>query len=102
MLLGSSGPSLVATPEQAAEPDADSASTEAEHDARPFDGAATRFTLRLPEDLKERVDGAAASAGVSANPWLVRAAERALGAPPSPSTPTSSTRPGRSLSGWIA
>jgi HicB family len=37
-----------------------------------------RITLRLPESLKSRVEGAAAASGVSVNTWLVQAANRAL------------------------
>ncbi len=37
-----------------------------------------RITLRLPESLKSRLDGAAAASGVSVNTWLVQALNRAL------------------------
>jgi hypothetical protein len=49
-------------------------------------GDVARITLRLPEALKEQVEAAAASAGVSVNTWLVRAAAGALSA--APGTPT--------------
>ncbi|HZS23379.1 MAG TPA: toxin-antitoxin system HicB family antitoxin [Gaiellaceae bacterium] len=42
-----------------------------------------RITLRLPESLKARLDGAAAAAGVSANTWLVQALQRQLESRPS-------------------
>ncbi|WP_309115337.1 toxin-antitoxin system HicB family antitoxin [Saccharothrix sp.] len=42
------------------------------------DGAMTRINLRLPEHLKQRVEEAAAQAGISVNAWLVRAASSAL------------------------
>ncbi|GAA0234020.1 hypothetical protein GCM10010492_36070 [Saccharothrix mutabilis subsp. mutabilis] len=42
------------------------------------DGAMTRINLRLPEHLKQRVEDAAAQAGISVNAWLVRAASAAL------------------------
>ncbi|MFI9814709.1 toxin-antitoxin system HicB family antitoxin [Saccharothrix variisporea] len=42
------------------------------------DGAMTRINLRLPEHLKQRVEEAAATAGISVNAWLVRAASAAL------------------------
>ncbi|MEJ2855861.1 MULTISPECIES: toxin-antitoxin system HicB family antitoxin [unclassified Saccharothrix] len=42
------------------------------------DGAMTRINLRLPEHLKQRVEEAAATAGISVNSWLVRAASAAL------------------------
>jgi hypothetical protein len=47
--------------------------------AEPADEAfSARITLRLPERLKARIDGAAALAGVSVNTWLVQALARAL------------------------
>jgi len=42
------------------------------------EGATARINLRLPEHLKARVDEAAASEGLSANTWLVRAVSAAL------------------------
>jgi len=44
-----------------------------------------RITLRLPESLKNRLDGAAAQSGVSVNTWLVQVLVRAL----EPRTPSS-------------
>jgi HicB family len=38
----------------------------------PDDGGTARFSLRLPEQLKPRVEAAAAQAGLSVNAWLVR------------------------------
>ncbi len=35
-----------------------------------------RITLRLPEDLKSRIEKAATNEGVSLNSWLLRASER--------------------------
>lgn len=55
-----------------------------------------RITLRLPESLKSRLDGAAAQAGVSVNTWLVQALSRAL--EPRPSTPGGASR--RRLTGY--
>jgi hypothetical protein len=46
------------------------------------DGAGTaRVTLRLSESLKVRVEAEAASAGLSVNAWLVRAAAQAAESP---------------------
>ena len=42
------------------------------------EGGTSRLTLRLPEQLKPRVDDAAAKAGISVNAWLVRAVAAAL------------------------
>lgn len=41
------------------------------------DEATVRISLRLPENLKNRVEQAAARAGVSINTWLIRAAAAA-------------------------
>jgi len=56
------------------------------------EGGTLRITLRLPEQLKSRVDDAAARLGVSVNTWLVRAVATAM--EPSP-RPSSDTRRGR-------
>ncbi|MEE6282258.1 histidine kinase [Georgenia sunbinii] len=62
------------------------------------EGATARVSLRLPENVKERVEDAAAREGVSVNTWLVRAAQAQLtGARPA-SEPQSTT--GRRLTGW--
>lgn len=42
------------------------------------EGAVTRSTLRLPEQVKVRVDAAAARSGLSVNAWLIRAVTSAL------------------------
>jgi hypothetical protein len=38
-----------------------------------------RFSLRLPDDLKVRIDERAAAEGTSTNTWMVRALESAVG-----------------------
>jgi hypothetical protein len=38
-----------------------------------------RFSLRLPDDLKARIDERAAAEGASTNTWMVRALESAVG-----------------------
>jgi hypothetical protein len=45
------------------------------------DGATARISLRLPDALKTRAEGAAAAAGTSLNSWLVRAVASAVDAP---------------------
>jgi HicB family len=42
------------------------------------DGLSARITLRLPDSLKNAVERAAESEGVSVNTWLVRALQRAV------------------------
>lgn len=64
-----------------------------------------RITLRLPEELKLRIEAAAARDGLSLNAWLVKALARstshALSAPLAPSAPVAPTAPsiGRQLRG---
>jgi HicB family len=43
------------------------------------DGGSARITLRLPGNLKNRVDEAAARSGLSVNAWLVQAVQDAVG-----------------------
>jgi hypothetical protein len=43
------------------------------------DGGTWRVTLRLPENMRTRVDAAARADGLSVNAWLVRAVSAALG-----------------------
>jgi hypothetical protein len=43
------------------------------------DGGTWRVTLRLPEQLRPRVDAAARGEGLSVNAWLVRTVTAALG-----------------------
>jgi hypothetical protein len=67
------------------------------------DGGTARITLRLPEQLKARVEEAAGREGFSVNTWLVRAVTRGL----EPGNPAgSSDRPrnrwsGQHYSGWV-
>ncbi|SNR62296.1 ribbon-helix-helix protein, CopG family [Blastococcus mobilis] len=56
------------------------------------EGGTLRITLRLPEQLKARVDEAAARLGVSVNSWLVRAVTTAVDPG---SRPSSDPRRGR-------
>jgi hypothetical protein len=67
------------------------------------DGATARISFRLPEQLKARVEEAAARAGLSVNAWLVRATAAAL-------APVDGERPapqrvnrggGQRFSGWV-
>ena len=45
------------------------------------EGASARITLRLADALKDQVEAAAASGGVSANTWIVRTLARAVTQP---------------------
>ena len=65
----------------------------------PDEGPTTRTTLRMPEELRARVEDAAASAGVSINTWLVRAVTRSLAPEPSPRRGRPSE--GSRITGWV-
>jgi len=67
------------------------------------EAATARITLRLPEQLKARIEDAAGREGFSVNTWLVRAVSQGLDA-------TGDTRPadsrrsrkyGQQYSGWV-
>jgi hypothetical protein len=64
------------------------------------DTATSRTTLRLPDQLKARVDQAAADDGLSVNSWLVRAIAAAL-EPKNRRTARRESRSGDSFTGWV-
>ncbi|MFC3455173.1 toxin-antitoxin system HicB family antitoxin [Amycolatopsis speibonae] len=69
------------------------------------EGATARINFRLPEQLKARVEEAAAAQGRSVNAWLVRAASAALRpseqtAPPA--SPSSGHRAAQRYTGWVS
>jgi hypothetical protein len=67
-------------------------------------GDVARMTLRLPEQLKELVEQAAATEGISVNAWLVRAIWGAVGggrtAPPHPPFPPGRASFGKRVTGY--
>ena len=63
--------------------------------AEPDTGGTARFSLRLPDRLKPRLDEAAERAGISVNAWLVRTISAALDGGASRPAP----RDGRG--GWV-
>ena len=66
------------------------------------DGGTARITLRLPEQLKARVEDAAGREGFSVNNWLVRAVTRGL--EPSEGGGSADRRKkwsGQHYSGWV-
>jgi hypothetical protein len=65
------------------------------------EAATARITLRLPEQLKARIEDAAGRAGFSVNTWLVRAVSQGLeGAGPSADS-RRSRKYGQQYSGWV-
>jgi hypothetical protein len=70
-------PEFVVTPPPSAEPlDMEPASPPPVMEGE--DGGVSRINLRLPDQLKARVEQAAAADGLSVNAWLVRAASSAV------------------------
>jgi len=70
------------------------------------DTVSSRTTLRLPDQLKARVERAAADEGMSVNSWLVRAIAAALDVPPATeprrtSITISAGRMGDRFTGWV-
>ena len=66
------------------------------------EGTTSRITLRLPENLKARVEDAAGKEGFSVNTWLVRAVTRALGSDaPGGSGRRRGRWSGQQYSGWV-
>ena len=65
------------------------------------DGAMARLNVRLPEQLKARIEEAATQEKISANVWLVRAAAAALDSA-SAYRPVNQVRPGsQQFTGWV-
>jgi len=64
------------------------------------DGAVSRINLRLPDQLKQRVEEAASRDRLSINAWLVRAANTALGADASRPAHRRSVY-GEKYTGWV-
>jgi hypothetical protein len=65
------------------------------------DEATVRISLRLPEHLKNRVEQAAARAGVSINTWLIRAAAAAADSEPGRPSTVSPAGGGQRYTGWV-
>jgi hypothetical protein len=65
------------------------------------DGAMSRINLRMPDQLKSRVELAASGEGLSVNSWLVRAATAALERlDPDARRASRSPRSGQRYTGW--
>jgi len=71
-------PEFVVTLPPAEPADADAGTPAADWPTTPDDGAIARINVRMPDQLKTRVEQAAAAERLSVNAWLVRAAATAL------------------------
>jgi hypothetical protein len=96
---------FVVTPPPAAEhePEPATAPPPPSSGADADEGGTARITLRLPEQLKGRIEDAAGREGFSVNTWLVRAVSRGLDpAESSGSTDRRRNRwSGQQYSGWV-
>lgn len=91
-------PAEAERPPAEAEPVAPSAVPEREEGT----GSTTRINLRLPDDLKSRVEKAADREHLSVNAWLVRAAANALETVRTPrGTGRSGADGGQRYTGWV-
>ena len=93
---------FLVTPPPADEPPAGPAPDAAVPDAD--DGSMLRITLRLPEQLKVRVEESAARLGSSVNTWLVRVVADAVARadrPPAPESHRSRWSSGQTYPGWV-
>ncbi len=71
--------------------------------SEPDEGGTARFSLRLPEQLKPRVEAAAAQAGLSVNAWLVRVVAGAVErGEASGRAERSRSSLGQSFRGWVS
>lgn len=101
--LRGSEPSFVVTPPPAEptfddEPDVAATPLPADLD----EGATARINFRLPEQLKGRVEAAAAAAGLSVNAWLVRAVSNSLNVDQrGPRTQRRAPRGRNQQTGWV-
>ncbi|HUR09089.1 MAG TPA: hypothetical protein VM347_41575 [Nonomuraea sp.] len=93
-------PGFVVTPPPVGQPFGDPGG--AERGAKPPDadeGGTSRISLRVPEQLKPRIEEAAGREGLSVNTWLVRAVSAAL--EPDGGARRAGPRTPRSHSGWV-
>ena len=65
------------------------------------DSAMARINVRLPEQLKARIEEAAAKEKISANVWLVRAAAAALDSTAAPPSVNRARIGGQQFTGWV-
>lgn len=92
-------PDFVVTPPPAEEDFGDVGASGTLAPAEDVAGEAARLNLRLPETLKQRIEDAASSEGLSLNAWLVRAANAALATSGARQRRTSSG--GDRYTGWV-
>jgi hypothetical protein len=65
------------------------------------DGGMSRINVRMPDQLKARIEEAAAKEKISANVWLVRAAAAALDSAAAPGPVNRTRMGGQQFTGWV-
>lgn len=94
-------PDFVVTPPPVDEPFTDTAAPVAPPVVEVDDGAMARINVRLPEQLKARIEEAAAKEKISANVWLVRAAAAALDGHAGPGPDIRPSVGKQHFTGWV-
>jgi len=97
-------PSFMVTPPPANDPFVDSAPPAAAAPPAVLDaddGTMARINVRLPEQLKARIEEAAAKEKVSANVWLVRAAATVLDSTSARRAARGDRIGGQQFTGWV-
>lgn len=99
-------PTFVVTPAPAEPPEESATVVPSAPPVVPLDegGGTARINVRLPDQLKQRVEEAAGREGLSVNAWLVRAAAASLEPrplPPVSNRATPAPRGGHTLTGWV-
>ncbi|GIE48910.1 hypothetical protein Ani05nite_24440 [Amorphoplanes nipponensis] len=98
--LRGGAPGFVVTPPPTDHPEPEPAAGRPEGAAEaPDDGAVSRINFRLPDQLKSRIEEAAARDGLSVNAWLVRAATAAVRTGDRPRTSRAPVS-GERFTGW--
>ncbi|MFC7384709.1 hypothetical protein [Sphaerisporangium rhizosphaerae] len=96
-------PAFVVTPPPTTQMDEDERPAAPPPPPEVDEGGTSRISLRVPEQLKPRIDEAAARDGLSVNAWLVRAISTALD--PGDARRSGARRPpqqsGNRYSGWV-
>ncbi|MGC4805702.1 hypothetical protein [Micromonospora sp. DT233] len=94
-------PTFVVTPPQAEPPPEPAVTEPALGSPDAEEGALTRISFRLPDQLKSRIEDAAAREGLSVNAWLIRAATAAVQAPAAPRVAGRAPRGAQRYTGWV-
>ncbi|MFI5907394.1 toxin-antitoxin system HicB family antitoxin [Dactylosporangium sp. NPDC051541] len=82
-------------------PDREPAAPRVQEPELPPEGPVGRINFRPPEQLKQRIEEAAARDGLSVNAWLTRTLNTALAAGPAPTPAAPKTGSKGTFVGWV-